>query len=354
MINVMKPYFSIIMTVYNSEHYLRRAINSVLQQKFNDFELIIVNDCSTDASKKICLEYTQLDTRVVFKHTDRNLGVANARNVGLAYASGQYITFVDSDDFIAINLLIEVQKILFTHKVEVLKYGCVEDYYDNDKLIGSKKISLSNQYITSDVEVKKKILDLEEKPLFGYVWNTFYDMKFLRAGEYKFDLRYVINEDFMFNLNVFSDAKYLYCMGKCCYHYIKRGSKSLSSQKNSSYYELQLAKIYGLLAKYKEWKLLNSNNLKRIFWLYTRYTYAGISRKIVEDGIQGTVYFLNNIFLSNVFHQYKFIKFTDFSIKKKVLINVLQSKNKYLIILSCMFMNLIKKKFRIFFAFIKR
>lgn len=98
------PKVSVIVPVYNAERYLRRCIDSILSQTFTDFELILVNDGSADGSGKICDEYAQEDSRVVVIHKE-NGGVSSARNKGIDVAHGEWISFVDSDDYISTTYL---------------------------------------------------------------------------------------------------------------------------------------------------------------------------------------------------------------------------------------------------------
>ena len=93
------PKISVIVPVYNTEKYLRQCIDSILAQTFTDFELLLINDGSTDGSGAICDEYAQKDSRVRVFHQE-NGGVSSARNVGLDNARGEWITFCDSDDTI--------------------------------------------------------------------------------------------------------------------------------------------------------------------------------------------------------------------------------------------------------------
>ena len=93
------PAISIIIPVYNAENYLRRCIESVLSQSFTDFELILMDDGSKDKSPQICDEYASQDTRVQVIHK-ANGGVSAARNDGLDIAKGEYVTFIDSDDWV--------------------------------------------------------------------------------------------------------------------------------------------------------------------------------------------------------------------------------------------------------------
>ena len=95
----MNPKISIIVPVYNVEQYLSKCIDSILNQTFKDFELILINDGSTDKSGDICDFYKQKDKRIKVIHKN-NEGVAKTRNVGIANANAEYIGFIDSDDWI--------------------------------------------------------------------------------------------------------------------------------------------------------------------------------------------------------------------------------------------------------------
>ncbi len=103
------PKVSVIVPVYNTEKYLSRCIDSILAQTFTDFELILVNDGSVDSSGKICDEYAAKDNRIVVIHKG-NGGVSSARNKGIEIAKGKWITFVDSDDYIAETYLSDFPK----------------------------------------------------------------------------------------------------------------------------------------------------------------------------------------------------------------------------------------------------
>ncbi len=98
----MNNLVSVIVPVYNRENYLRRCIDSILAQTYTNFELLLIDDGSTDNSGKICDEYAERDNRVKVFHKE-NGGVSSARNVGLDNAKGEYIIFVDSDDWVAVN-----------------------------------------------------------------------------------------------------------------------------------------------------------------------------------------------------------------------------------------------------------
>lgn len=100
----MSPKISVIVPVFNTEKYLHRCIDSILSQTFTDFELLLIDDGSMDASGAICDEYAKKDTRVRTFHKE-NGGVSSARNLGLDEAKGEWITFADSDDWVGADWL---------------------------------------------------------------------------------------------------------------------------------------------------------------------------------------------------------------------------------------------------------
>ena len=93
-----KPFISVVMPVYGVEQYLNRAAESILQQTFQDIELILVDDCSPDKCGTICEEIANKDHRVKVMHLKQNGGVSNARNQGMTLAEGHYVLFMDSED----------------------------------------------------------------------------------------------------------------------------------------------------------------------------------------------------------------------------------------------------------------
>ena len=106
-----KFFFTIIIPVYNSEKFIKKCITSILNQNFFDYEIIIINDCSTDRSSKICqkLKHDNLN-KIKLIRNDKNLGAGQSRNLGLKYASGKYIIFLDSDDYLLESILNFLEK----------------------------------------------------------------------------------------------------------------------------------------------------------------------------------------------------------------------------------------------------
>ena len=101
--------FSIIVPVYNTEKYLSKCIESIISQTFSDFELILVNDGSTDSSGNICDDYAKQDSRIKVLHSE-NKGVTHARKLGVNQAKGDFVLLIDSDDTFVNNFLEEIKK----------------------------------------------------------------------------------------------------------------------------------------------------------------------------------------------------------------------------------------------------
>ena len=116
---------SIIIPVYNVEKYLQQCIDSLLSQTLSDIEIICIDDASQDASGKILNDYAARDDRMKVIHADENMGTLRARIKGITDAAGQYVMFVDSDDYLEVSACEELLKLLTEHPVDVLHFGTV-------------------------------------------------------------------------------------------------------------------------------------------------------------------------------------------------------------------------------------
>lgn len=116
------PFFSVIIPVYNAEKYLKQCIESVLMQSFTDFEVLLINDGSKDASAEICDYYCKKDSRIKAIHKE-NGGVVSARQAGVENSSGEYIISVDSDDYIGVDLFSRLYDVIVKYNPEIVSYG---------------------------------------------------------------------------------------------------------------------------------------------------------------------------------------------------------------------------------------
>lgn len=217
---------SIIIPVFNAEKYLEKSIKSVLVQTFAEFELIIINDGSTDGSAKICDMFAEKDNRVRVIHQD-NRGVSAARNTGISNAQGEYICFVDSDDFINEDMLECLYNNAIEYDADISCCGIVQT-----TLNGVENI----RYCTGE---KKLILDCKdllrsffEEPVYREVLYGPYN-KIIRANIVKtvgFQERFRIAEDLLFNFECLEQANSFYFENRGLYHYIKRENSATTSE----------------------------------------------------------------------------------------------------------------------------
>lgn len=124
---------SIIVPIYNGEEYLHRCIDSILSQKYTDFELILIDDGSTDNSLSICNEYAETDSRIVVYHKE-NEGLVAARKSGVSLAKGEYIGFVDCDDYIDDNMYLDLMKTAEKDKSDIVAGGIIIDFISRSKV----------------------------------------------------------------------------------------------------------------------------------------------------------------------------------------------------------------------------
>lgn len=168
------PTFSIVMPVYNVEKYVSWAIESVLAQSFDNFELIIVNDCSPDDSLSICEKYAEKDKRIHIISLSQNGGLSNARNVGMKAMRGEYALFLDSDDWWEANLLESVSGVIKSNHPEMVFFGYVDEWYSlDDKHLSSQLRVPDNRAVQgSNKEVLRESITLQQQNNDMYSWSS--------------------------------------------------------------------------------------------------------------------------------------------------------------------------------------
>ena len=220
------PLISIIIPAYNAEKSLSRTIDSLLsQESFTDFEIIIINDGSTDNTLFLADSYAVKDSRISV-NTVQNGGPAKARNVGISTAKGEYIMFVDSDDMLASNALKEMSEIIARTQMDMLTFG----FYVSDE-----KCNVLSTYSFPDAEynlfeegdVFGKILpELYRSNLLNQAWNKVYKLEMLRRGNVVFaDYKY--GEDRLFVFDALRASNKFSVIEKCFYYYISENDESL-------------------------------------------------------------------------------------------------------------------------------
>ncbi len=180
---------SVIMPIYNAENYLSQAIESVLNQTFKDFELILVDDGSTDKSSDICDAYAEKDSRIRVIH-QLNGGICAARNCGLELVKSEYFTFIDNDDVYLPDLLEENYNLARKYNADILKYG--NRYIKHKKfspasICSSGKLDEKKLLIIPKEDLKEKYRQFNDDDLLVYVWDGLFKTSLIKEHQIKFD-----------------------------------------------------------------------------------------------------------------------------------------------------------------------
>lgn len=227
--------FSVVIPVYNVEGYLRRCLDSILETSVKDLEIILVNDGSSDTSGIICDFYAARYENVFVIHQE-NQGVAVARNTGLLQAIGDYVHFVDPDDYV-IN---DPYQAFLDSEADVIVFSYENLFNENENEKIDKILPLTGVVTASSFQ--EKFGDLFETSMFYNTWNKFYKRSFLRKHELNFPM-ITVGEDSRFNFQVYQLAETYYFSDQQYYAYIQGRAGSALTAYNSQRLNYQLEEV---------------------------------------------------------------------------------------------------------------
>lgn len=248
------PEISIIIPVYNSEKFLHRCLDSVLNQSFTDFEIVCVNDGSTDSSKAILEAYAAVDGRVVLINK-KNTGVSDTRNLGIKKSRGKYILFMDADDCIHPQLLEIAHFLLLFYNADIVNFGYIKKPYEDIKEHMVKSFDKN--------KVKHKLLNnvlryftdkthgfSRWKIRHGYIWCHLFRRDIIKNIEFSKDIK--IGEDLTWLVKIFCKKPRTVVAKIPLYFYIPNKNSALGNLQRMNYIENMtraLIEIWGEFAK---------------------------------------------------------------------------------------------------------
>lgn len=260
---------SIIIPIYNIEKYMKKCLESVLGQTFQDIEVILVDDGSSDRSGKICDIYAQKDTRVKVLHK-KNGGQSDARNVGIKHATGENVLFIDGDDYIDPDMVQVLYENLVTHQVDVSACGIYDAYQDK---------------VVEQCEEREEFF-CEQEEAFGYILvgkkipGTLCN-KLIRR-ELIEDLAFPVGklyEDAFYTLDLMQKVKTMYVTTKPMYYYVHRANSSTTETYSKA--SLDFIEAYEATKKVVEEKfpsIIRQAEFK-LFWAY----FSVLDRMLLVD-----------------------------------------------------------------------
>lgn len=279
--------FSIVIPIYNASKYIEHCIDSLLSQNYRLFELILVDDGSQDDSLAKCKKYAALDNRVIVYHKD-NGGPSSARNFGLKEAKGNYILFIDSDDYVESNYLSMIYDMTQSNDADLYVLGFIVDYSNRAEIF-----KLNDHFYS-----KSKICDFIESELksrhWGNPWNKVYKKEIVENNNILFDETINYSEDALFNFCYANYCKSVYSSSITSYHY-----RNFENQGSLSKRVLPFQENQYILNKLLQEGLKLSSNRK---WYNTLDSYLlnemtlWLLKCPKDDSMrQNIVYYLDNI-----------------------------------------------------------
>lgn len=285
---------SIIIPFYNTQEYLKKCLESVVNQTLKEIEIFLIDDCSADNSLEIAQEYAQKDSRIRLIQNKKNSGQGFSRNLGINIAKGQYIAFLDADDFVDLTMYEKLYTSAIKKDADIIKCQFYHIYNDKEE----------KYHYTNLIKDYNKVYKFSDDPLVllgqsvSFVWNGMYKKQFLFEKKIKFDEK-IKYEDILFHWQTNIEAKKIIFNEESLYFY-NRGNEISDTAK---------------VKKYHASLLENLRLIKKI---------------ILEKNLQKE---LANAFILKCFVLYKFLlspnlNFFQNYIAYKILINILKDFDK--------------------------
>jgi len=214
-----QPLLSIVLPVYNTAKYLEQCIDSILSQTFKDFELLAIDDCSTDNSLQILRQYEQKDSRVqIFRAINRG-GQAKARNSVIEQARGEYIGFVDSDDYLEASMYERMLAEAIENEAEIVVCG----HYSTDENGNRKPCqAIRERRVLTGIEATKEVL--RDEKIFSFPWDKIYRAELWEGVRFPVG---VVYEDTATTFRVFEKANKVVQLPDCLYNYRQTPTSTL-------------------------------------------------------------------------------------------------------------------------------
>lgn len=213
---------SVIIPVYNTEQYLEKCLLSVLQQTYTDLEIICIDDGSTDKSGKIIDDFSERDHRIIAIH-QQNAGESAARNIGIKNAKGNYIAFMDCDDWIEPNMYENLVSALESTDADMAISGWYKDYGDYKETADNLKPV--EQPVFERNQLMRYVYERDSYRAFAYIWDKLYRRELLVDGDGKqilFDETLPLGGDVLFLARLVLNTQKAVYIDKAFYHYIQR------------------------------------------------------------------------------------------------------------------------------------
>lgn len=280
------PKVSIIVPIYNVERYLDRCMQSLLHQTLHDIEIILVDDGSPDQCPRMCEEYAQQDSRIKVIHKE-NGGLGFARNAGLEIATGEYVAFCDSDDFVEMNMYEKLYEEAISSDADVV----FSNFFTETKVgkwIASQEVKERTEW--KGKEIEEFMLDMvasapyvkQERKYQMSVWHSIYRRSILEDHHIRFySEREVLSEDFPFQMEYLKHAQKVVYLPQAFYHYCSNGGSLTHSFNPDKFGRVKV--LYDIMAEQLKYIKGSQQRLDRFYIGYMRYRIMELAASDIKD-----------------------------------------------------------------------
>lgn len=247
-----EPKVSIIMPVYGVEDYVGKAIESIQAQTYKNWEFFCVDDGTKDRSGEICDAYAKNDSRIIVIHKE-NGGAPSARNVAIDKATGDYMYFMDSDDWTEPTMLEDMVALAEKNNLQLVVSGYyIDTYYsDTEKFVQEQYVQ--DKVFASQREFRENAHKLFDQNLLYTPWNKLYSAKYIRDNKLYFPQTFW--DDFPFNLSVVRDVERVAVTSKKYYHFIRKRAESETAKYRSDMYDKREEEADWMEDLYRHWNV---------------------------------------------------------------------------------------------------
>lgn len=333
----MDSLISVVVPIHNAEKYLEKCLNSIIHQTYTNLEIILINDSSADNSERVCFEFMKRDKRIkYFSHNEGSAGLT--RNYGIDRANGEYIVFVDADDFIDEYMCEKLYTAMMENNSQACFCGYNELSDKNENRVFSKGTNIINY---DEEKIKNDLLfnavyveNISHKlPLYA-VWNGMYKVEIIKKYNIRFfDEKTSLSEDSIFNYAYISKCKNVTLINEALYNHVLYNQNSICSKYNTryNYIDSWYEHILNLSANQN----INYEELQyRLNERYIEFTIVRIRQEILlrKGSIFSKIKQIKNILNGkNLKKIIKDIEFKNKSSKRKVLLFLIKKRFAFLI-----------------------
>lgn len=274
---------SVIVPAYNAEKVVKNCVESILRQTLKNIEIIAVDDGSKDHTRSVLRELAQKDERITLIEKDKNEGLSAARNSALKVAKGEYVGFVDADDWVEENTF----ENMYTkgQGVDLVVAGYLHDTMDENRTVVniSRNVSAEPGYWTKKSEVVSKAADIDTAKMFAYTWNKLYKRDLILESHLEFS-KQVLIEDFIFNTLFWDKISTLSVIEDMGYHYVKASKDALTQKFLPDFLDIMNLRFEYIRNLLKKNNVYEGKAKEQLANIYIKHAIAGVVRNCSPMG----------------------------------------------------------------------